>query len=210
MKNCEVVTLIENLMKGVWGKMKRKRIIIISIICLFLFNSCAFLNLRIDEDFYKLPKEHQTVMQKKIDKTDSFLRWQHFVTLLCFFIIPLTIDNTLYEEALIFSGIYLILPRGVGGTRWLSDDFSKVKEKLPQLNNEQDRIFKKYADKIWILNYDDAFYSFLTFSFYSFCSGNNNKFGGEKMWPYIFWKGANSSLLFGIFTMINLGITEWQ
>ena len=189
---------------------KLRKIIIISIVSLFLFNSCAFLNLRIDEDFYELPKEHQQVIKKKIEKADSFLRWQHFITLLCFFIVPMTIDNTLYEEALIYSGIYLTLPRGMGGTSWLTDDYKKVKKNLPQLNNQQEQIFKKYADKIWILNYDEAFFSLWTFSFYSFCPGNNNKFGGEMMWAYTLLKGISSSLLFGVFTLVNLGLTEWQ
>ncbi len=41
-----------------------KKVIIFSIICIFLFNSCAFLNLRIDDDFYNLPKEHQKVIKE--------------------------------------------------------------------------------------------------------------------------------------------------
>jgi len=143
-----------------------KKIIVFIVLTIFIINltGCAFLNLQTEDDFKKLPQEHQAVLNKRISKVDSFIRWQHLIAIGTFFIpiiwlpeYPSFNKSDVYKWASIFLGIYLFYPRNLTHFSAISDsEYIEIKEKLPILNFEQDEIFRKYANKIMYAHSADA------------------------------------------------------
>jgi len=135
-----------------------KKIIVFIVFTIFIINftGCAFLNLQTEDDFKKLPQEHQAVLNKRISKVDSFIRWQHLIAIGTFFIpiiwlpeYPSFIKSDAYKWASILLVVYLFFPRDSPFYPVTFDsDYRELKKQLPEINFEQDEIFRKYVKKI--------------------------------------------------------------